>query len=72
LGLKEYLNSHSNTIGIFLETAHPVKFKDVVEGAIHQMVPIPETLSVFLKREKHTIRLTSSFDELKQFLLLSL
>ena len=30
LGLKQYLNSHSNTVGIFLETAHPVKFKDVV------------------------------------------
>jgi threonine synthase len=72
LGLKEYLDSPPDTVGIFMETAHPVKFKDVVEGAIHQMVPIPERLNVFLKMEKHTIRLTSSFDELKQFLLFSL
>ncbi|MFN7791742.1 MAG: threonine synthase, partial [Cyclobacteriaceae bacterium] len=72
LGLKQYLNSHSSTVGIFLETAHPVKFKDVVEGAIHQMVPIPERLNAFLEKEKQTNRMTSSFSELKQFLLLSL
>ncbi len=72
LGLKQYLNSHSNTIGIFLETAHPVKFKDVVEGAIHQLLPMPERLNVFLKKEKQTNRMTSSFSDLKHFLLFSL
>jgi threonine synthase len=72
LGLKQYLNSHSNTVGIFLETAHPVKFKDVVEGAIHQLLPMPERLNVFLKKEKQTNRMTSSFSDLKHFLLFSL
>jgi threonine synthase len=68
LGLKEYLISNPSSIGIFLETAHPVKFGEVVERAIDQSVEVPERLNWFLKKEKQSIKMTGSFEELKMFL----
>jgi threonine synthase len=68
LGLKEYLKFNPNSVGIFLETAHPVKFGEVVERAIDQSVEIPERLNSFLRKEKQSIKMTNSFDEFKEFL----
>ncbi len=39
--LKRYLQEHHQLKGIFLETAHPVKFYDVVEPVINQKVAMP-------------------------------
>ncbi len=39
--LKKYLEQYPGNRGIFLETAHPVKFYDVVEAIIEQSIPIP-------------------------------
>jgi threonine synthase len=69
LGLTEYLKSNTHSVGIFLETAHPVKFGEVVERAIDQTVEIPERLNSFLKKEKKSIRMSGLFEELKKFLL---
>jgi len=55
LGLIEYLKSHQNKIGIFLETAHPAKFKDVVDEILHKDIEIPEKLKAFAQKEKHSI-----------------
>jgi threonine synthase len=44
LALKKYFKQHPNLSGIFLETAHPVKFYDVVEPIIGQAVPMPPVL----------------------------
>lgn len=68
LGLKDYLKSNSNVVGVFLETAHPAKFKEVVEGAIGQPIEIPARLDSFLKKEKQSKRMNGSFEELKEFL----
>jgi threonine synthase len=68
LGLKEYLKSNPNSVGIFLETAHPVKFGEVVERAIDQSVEIPERLNSFLMKEKQSTKMNNSFGELKEFL----
>lgn len=68
LGLKEYLKSHSDSVGVFLETAHPAKFKEVVEKAIGHSVEIPTRLNSFLMKEKQSQKLKNSFDELKKFL----
>ena len=38
MGLKEYLKDHTKVIGIFLETAHPGKFKETVESALEESV----------------------------------
>lgn len=55
--------------GIFLETAHPAKFKDTVESIIGQPIGIPETLQVFMKKKKQAVELPASFPSFKTFLL---
>ena len=40
LGLKKYLLNNPKEIGVFLETAHPVKFLDTVENALNMKINI--------------------------------
>ena len=68
LGLKQYLNEKDNAQGIFLETAHPVKFLDVVEPVIKKSIPYPAQIEGIMHREKEAISI-STYDELKDFLL---
>jgi len=66
LGLEKYdLSDHE--IGIFLETAHPVKFLDVVEGTLDVKVAIPPQIQKVIGKEKVATQI-SSYDELKIFL----
>jgi threonine synthase len=51
--------------GIFLETAHPAKFKDVVEAVTGQPVSIPETLQRFMKGTKQVVDIEPDFAEFK-------
>jgi threonine synthase len=55
--------------GVFLATAHPAKFLEEVQPLVSEQIIIPERLAQVLKREKAAIPLTSSFDDLKQFLM---
>ncbi|MEQ1585687.1 MAG: threonine synthase [Cyclobacteriaceae bacterium] len=68
LGLKEFLKSNSEYTGIFLETAHPAKFKEVVEETIKHSVELPERLKEFMAGEKKSIRISSNFLEFKSLL----
>ena len=68
LALKEAIKG-ADTTGIFLETAHPVKFKDVVEPTIGQTLDIPERLKAYLKKEKKSIPIKNTFEALKEFLM---
>lgn len=68
LGLKEYQKSNPDTFGIFLETAHPVKFLDVVEDTLEISPQIPPQIMKVMDKEKKSYKI-SSYDELKQFLL---
>jgi threonine synthase len=67
--LQDYLLNNPNDKGIFLETAHPVKFFDVVEPIINQPVPIPESIKEQLLLEKKSTKIGTSEEELKPFLL---
>ena len=70
LGLIKYLWQSTNRItGVFLETAHPGKFREVVEETIHQKLSLPERLNKFLISEKVSTPLSRKFDDLKSFLL---
>lgn len=60
---------NENEIGIFLETAHPAKFKDTVESIIDNNVSIPGKLVAFMKGNKSTVKLPASFSNLKKYLL---
>lgn len=54
--------------GIFLETAHPAKFKDTVEKIIGKPVEIPERIKDFMKKEKKSIKMTNRFEDFKEYL----
>jgi threonine synthase len=66
LGLKEF-NLGSNQIGVFLETAHPVKFLPVVEETLNVKVAIPPQIQKVMGKEKKSIHI-STYEDLKNFL----
>ncbi len=67
LGLKKELKNHTNSIGVFLETAHPIKFLDVVEPALNIKLPIPIQIEGVLNKDKISKRI-KDYGELKAFL----
>jgi threonine synthase len=68
LGLKKELKNFPNAIGIFLETAHPIKFLDTVEPALNVKLPIPTQIESVIDAIKISVKI-SSYEELKAFLL---
>jgi threonine synthase len=68
LGLKEYQKEHPNTFGIFLETAHPVKFLDVVEETLGIQPKIPTQILQVMDKEKKSHKI-SGYEELKSYLM---
>jgi threonine synthase len=72
LALQRYLNEHPDQKGLFLETAHPSKFYDVIEPVIHQEVEIPDSIKVLLKHPKKTIKLKANDDDGLRSLLLKI
>jgi len=70
LGLKKYLSDSKESVsGIFLETAHPAKFREVVEDTLQCPIKVPQVLLDFMKNEKRTISMGSDFLSFKNFLL---
>jgi len=67
--LKKYLNQHPAFSGIFLETAHPVKFYDVVEPVITAKVPVPSSINILLNMENKSIQMPARYEDLKDYLL---
>ncbi len=69
LGLKAYLeNQNENLYGVFLETAHPVKFDEEVTKIQKFEVEVPERLKATLSQKKVSIPI-NDYSELKSFLL---
>lgn len=69
LGLEAYLNTlETSAYGVFLETAHPIKFLDVVEETLQRTIDMPERLKPLLNREKKA-RSIDSYAGLKNYLL---
>ena len=55
--------------GVFLETAHPAKFRDTVEDIIKDQVAIPEKLQAFMRGTKQSVPMTAQFDDFKAYLM---
>jgi threonine synthase len=55
--------------GVFLETAHPAKFKEKVDDILNIDINIPSRLAEFMKGKKRSIEMNNSFAEFKEFLL---
>lgn len=68
LGLVDFMKANEGFQGVFLETAHPGKFRDVVEKALDEKLILPERLAAFLDGEKKVIPMQNDFKEFKEFL----
>lgn len=68
LGLKDFMSENPGYVGVFLETAHPGKFRDVVEDALGEELILPERLAAFLEGKKKVIPMGKSFEEFKGYL----
>ena len=55
--------------GVFLETAHPAKFRDTVEGIIGDKVAVPEKLQAFMRGTKQSVPMTAAFEDFKAYLM---
>lgn len=65
--LKEGLKD--GEVGVFLETAHPAKFKDTVDRILGGDIEIPAKLQAFMKGTKQSVPMSKDFADFKQFLL---
>ena len=65
--LKEQLRP--GEVGVFLETAHPAKFKDTVDAILGIDLPIPEKLQAFMRGEKKSVHMSRDFADFKAHLL---
>ncbi len=68
LGSKAYLKDNPKAHCVFLETAHPTKFLDVVEDVIKEEQPLPSQIQEVMGRKKVAVKI-STYDDLKSFLL---
>lgn len=68
LGCKAYLKEHPEAHCVFLETAHPTKFLDVVEDTIRENIDLPEQILKVMDKKKKSIKI-STYNELKRYLL---
>ncbi len=67
--LQQYLATHASTIGIFLETAHPAKFMDVVEKTLRVKIKVPNALQEVANKTKRAVKMKADYNLLKDYLL---
>ncbi|MEN8230970.1 MAG: threonine synthase, partial [Bacteroidota bacterium] len=65
---RTYLDEHPGHTGIFLETAHPAKFKESVEPVTGKPVEIPGRLAAFAKRKKESTLIKPGYQEFREYL----
>jgi threonine synthase len=66
--LEKYLAEDSTAKGLFLETAHPVKFSDVVESATGVPIEFPDSMKPLLHLQKKSVLMEAKYEALKSFL----
>lgn len=71
LGINSYLANHptQNITGVFLATAHPAKFLDIVEPALNVKIDLPENLAKLVNRPKEAIPMSMQFADFKAYLM---
>ena len=70
LGLKSFLEEHQENdfYGVFMETAHPIKFLDTVEKTLKTKIPVPKQIERIFQGEKKSFPI-ADYKALKDFLL---
>ncbi len=66
---KFYTEEHPDASVVFLETAHPAKFDNVVNDVLGVAPPIPPQLSLLLGKENQSVKMTTDYSELKDYLI---
>lgn len=67
--LQLYLTNNPTEKGVILETAHPVKFYDVIEPIINEQVTIPAAIAAQLKLEKKSFKMEADGGKLREWLV---
>ena len=69
-GAKRYLEEQKrdDLLAIFLSTAHPAKFLDIVENTLNIQLPLPESLANLQTKEKKAISIGTDYGDLRAFL----
>ena len=63
-----YREKHPEETGIFLETAHPAKFRESVEEVIGKEIELPHQLAAFAGKQKQSHAIAADFAEFKKYL----
>ncbi|WP_143308879.1 threonine synthase [Chitinophaga vietnamensis] len=69
LGLQEYLSAHPDVTGVFLETAHPVKFEDTAPPSLREEIHAPARVMQLYGKEKSATLLPADYTAFKKALL---
>lgn len=68
LGTKDFLKTNNNYQCIFLETAHPSKFLEIIENILDLKIELPKQINSVINKKKKSIKI-ASYNEFKSFLL---
>jgi threonine synthase len=68
LALQETLADEPDAAGVFVATAHPAKFREVVEPAIGAPVALPPVLADAIQRPRHAVSMDVDYPTLAEFL----
>jgi threonine synthase len=55
-------------IGIFLATAHPAKFGEIVEPILGHAIETPKPLADALAQPRHVLKINATFDAVRRTL----
>lgn len=69
LALQRWLDDHQGQQGIFLETAHPVKFPEAVEEVTGRKIEVPAAVRLIMDSEKKSLYMNPEYGLLKDYLL---
>jgi threonine synthase len=69
LALKRWLETHPQQRGLFLETAHPVKFPDAIEKLTGKTIGIPPSVAGIMNSKKVTTKMPPRYEALKSYLV---
>ena len=69
LAIHDYLATDPDAHGVFVATAHPAKFREVVEPAIGRSIPLPPVLADAIERPRHAISMEIDYQALRDFLM---
>ncbi|MBN7815039.1 threonine synthase [Algoriphagus pacificus] len=67
-GLKDFMEENPGYQGVFLETAHPGKFRGTVEKALDINLTLPDRLEAFMEGQKKVQSLEKDFGKFKEYL----